>query len=101
MCMLYKDLKEINGFEPREDIREQISEKRFLPDENGKCWYVTEDGEKEKVSGYGNVIQTTFCYKLVRVYGNESVAYLGNKYLDSEYIYECGRGGFDPNSPMN
>ena len=50
ICMLYKDLKEINGFEPREDIRIKISEGRFLPDEEGKHWYITEDGEKEKVN---------------------------------------------------
>ena len=100
MCMKYEDLNNINGFEPREDIRTSISEGRFLPDENGKCWYVHEDGRKEKVSGYGNVIQVTFCYKLVKVYGNESITYLGKKYLDSPYIYECGRGNIDPNAPM-
>jgi hypothetical protein len=100
MCLKYGDLKHINGFEPREDIREKISEGRFLPDENGKFMYIHEDGRKEKVSGYGNVIQTTFCYKLVRVFGNESIIYLGKYYLNSEYIYECGRGNIDPNSPM-
>lgn len=100
MCMKYSDLKFINGFEPSEHIRKSISESRFLPDENGKCWYVHEDGRKEKVSGYGNIIQVTFCYKLVRVYSNESITYLGDRYLDSEYIYECGRGNFDKNSPM-
>ena len=101
MCMFYKDLKNINGFEPREDIRKKISEGRFLPDKDGKHWYIHKDGRKEKVSGYGNVIQITFCYKLVRTYGNESITYLGDKYLDSEYIYECGSGNIDPNSPIS
>ena len=39
-------------------------------------------------------------YKINKVLGAESITYLSNRYLDSDYIYEMGRGKMDPNNPM-
>ena len=33
-----------------------------------------------------------FGYKLTRMYGQQSFAYLGKEYQDSNYIFECEKG---------
>ena len=40
----------------------------------------------------GNVSQSLFGYKVTRVFGQQSFAYLGKEYQNSEYIFECARG---------
>lgn len=40
----------------------------------------------------GNVSQSLFGYKVTRMFGHQSFAYLGKEYQNSEYIFECARG---------
>jgi thymidylate kinase len=42
-----------------------------------------------------------FSYKINRVFGYNVITYLSDRYLDSDYIYEMGRGEIDPNNPMS
>ena len=42
-----------------------------------------------------------FSYKLCRIFGHQKIAYLSTRYLDSDYMYECGRGKVDPNHPLS
>jgi thymidylate kinase len=39
-------------------------------------------------------------YKMNKVFGRESIDYLSDRYLDSDYLYEMGRGELDPHNPM-
>ena len=41
-----------------------------------------------------------FSYKINRIFGPQHIGYLSNRYLDSDFIYEMGRGEIDPNNPM-
>tara|TARA_R110002050_G_scaffold67425_1_gene145937 strand:+ start:36 stop:911 length:876 start_codon:yes stop_codon:yes gene_type:complete len=130
MCMKYKDLKLIDGFEPSVSVREEISVNRMYVieeeccidwDENhysdwngdiddcpkpyhhakeGSGYYKREDGKIEKITGYGNCVLIMFSYKINRMFGSDSITYLSDRYLDSDYIYEMGRGGIDPDNPI-
>ena len=94
--MKYKDVKAIGGFEPRTealippivDIDEWNSE--------GEPHYRGAKG----LGSYGNLFPALVCYKMNKVLGSNSIAYLSNRYLDSDYIYELGRGEIDPNNPI-
>ena len=81
------------GFEPIFHMPEIIERKEK---EDGT--FAT-PGEKG-IGGVGNLILSLFSYKINRVFGRESITYLSNKYLDSNYIYECARGQLDPNNPI-
>ena len=49
------------------------------------------------LGSYGNLFPALVCYKMNKVLGSHSITYLSNRYLDSDYIYEMGRGEIDPN----
>ncbi len=92
ICCLYKDLKQIYGFEPRKD-----------------AWVGPEWNEEYKTYCYrgakglgkfGNMFMFMFSYKINRVFGPNNINYLSNRYLDSDFIYEMGRGEIDKNNPM-
>ena len=53
------------------------------PDINGKF----------HIGGIGNLQQTLLGYKMCKVYGSDKISYLSNTYQDSDYLYECARGG--------
>ena len=93
ICAQYKSIKTIYGFEPIFHIPEIIQ-----PFQNKKGKYITK-GEKG-IGGVGNLILNLFSYKINKVFGAGSITYLSNKYLDSEYIYECARGQIDNNNPI-
>ena len=41
-----------------------------------------------------------FSYKINKVFGPHSISYLSDRYLDSDFIYEMGRGEIIPDHPM-
>ena len=41
-----------------------------------------------------------FSYKINRVFGIQSISYLSDRYLDSDYIYEMARAKIDVNNPI-
>ena len=83
LCMRYIDLKRIGEFEVVWEEPQQ--------DENGNY----------AIGGIGNTQQTLLAYKVIKVFGVESIGYLGDRYLDSPYIYELARGHHDDNNPMS
>ena len=74
MCTKRKYLKDIYDFE--------VIWEEPKPDENGKY----------HIGGIGNTQQSLLGYKITKVFGPNRIAYLSNTYMDSEYLYECGRG---------
>tara|TARA_R110001592_G_scaffold3996_8_gene22610 strand:+ start:4521 stop:5300 length:780 start_codon:yes stop_codon:yes gene_type:complete len=92
ICCKYKDLKHIHGFEPRKEAWIALTW-----DEKLKCHnYRGGVGQ----SRFGNLFMFMFSYKINRVFGSDSISYLSNRYLDSDYIYEMGRGKIDTRNPM-
>lgn len=87
-CIRYRDLMEVGGWEPH----------YFEPllREDGTAYYRKEKG----IGGLGNVCLILFSYKINRVFGPDSIAYLSERYLDSDYIYECARGKMNEDNPM-
>lgn len=92
ICCTYKDLKAIYEFEPRKEawIGPQWSE------EYQKHCYRGAKG----LGKFGNMFMFMFSYKINRFFGPNAITYLSNRYLDSDYMYEMGRGEIDPNNPM-
>lgn len=74
MCTTRKYLRNIYDFE--------VVWQEPIPDAQGKY----------HIGAIGNAQQTLLGYKITRVYGAERISYLSNTYMDSEYLYECGRG---------
>ena len=93
MCMKYKSLKDVDMFEPIFHHPELIEPKIK---ENGQAYVEGFNG----IGGIGNLILNLFSYKLNKVLGINNIDYLSNRYLDSDYIYECARGEVDPNNPL-
>jgi len=91
MCMKYKTVKEIGGFEPRKEA--------YIPpfvDDNGKPYYRgSEHLAGTKTGGlsiFGNLFPNLTVYKINKIFGKESITWIGNSYRDSRYIHECERG---------
>ncbi len=93
ICCFYKDVKHIDFFEPIFHYPELIEP---FYDEETKGWRTK---NQKGLGGIGNVIQNLLNYKINRVFGPNSIDYLGTEFLDSPYIYECARGAIDPNRP--
>ena len=74
ICTVRKYLRQIFDFE--------VIWEEPKPDANGKY----------HIGGMGNTQQTLLGYKITKVFGQSRIAYLSNTYMDSEYLYECGRG---------
>ena len=92
ICCKYSDLKAIYGFEPRKEAW-------VGPKWNEK--YQTYCYRDAKGLGkFGNMFMFMFSYKINRIFGPQHIGYLSNRYLDSDFIYEMGRGEIDPNNPM-
>tara|TARA_B100001094_G_scaffold256799_1_gene256127 strand:- start:8572 stop:9345 length:774 start_codon:yes stop_codon:yes gene_type:complete len=91
MCTIYKYLKEVDGFEPRKEA--WIGPK--WNDEHQTYCYRNSKG----LGKFGNLFLFMFSYKINRHFGRNSISYLSNRYLDSDYMYEMGRGEIDPNNP--
>lgn len=94
ICTKYQYVREMGFFEPCFDYPEYIEPYEFEPGQ------FRTKGEKG-LGGMGNLILALFSYKVNAVHGTESITYLSNKYLDSEYIYECARGAVDAKYPMS
>lgn len=93
ICCFYRDIKQLNFFEPIFHYPELVEP---FYDEEKKSFRT----KKEKgLGGIGNVIQNLLNYKINKVFGSNSITYLSDEYLDSKYMYECARGGIDPNRP--
>ena len=90
ICMKYKDVKAMGGFEPRKEalVSPIVT--------NGVAHYRNEKG----IGSFGNLYPALVCYKMNKVFGKGFVAYMSDRYLDSDFIYEMGRGELDPNNPM-
>ena len=96
ICMKYGDVKLIGGFEPRtEALIPPIVEKDEW-NKDGEPHYRGAKG----LGSYGNLFPALVCYKMNKVLGTNSISYLSDRYLDSDYIYELGRGELDPNNPI-
>jgi len=96
ICMKYKEVKHIGGFEPR---KEAYISPLTTKDE----WCDTDQPHYRGTGGigsYGNLFPALVCYKMHKIIGHEYITYLSDRYLDSDYIYELGRGEIDPNNPM-
>ena len=93
ICCKYGDIKEIGFFEPMFHYPELITP---FYDESLKCFRTKNE---KGLGGIGNTIQNMFNYKINKVFGHESIAYLSDVYLDSKFMYECSRGGIDENRP--
>ena len=91
MAMKYSDVKYLGEFDPPLEL--MVGPKTR---EDGTTYFEGDTGR----GGYGNILMELFSYKICRVFGNESITYLSNRYLDSDFMYECGRGKVDPNHPM-
>jgi hypothetical protein len=92
ICCKYKHLKELHGFEPR---KEAWVGPEWSDEYQTYCYR----GAKG-LGKFGNMFMFMFSYKINRVFGPECISYLSNRYLDSDFIYEMGRGEIDPNNPM-
>ena len=90
ICIKYKDVKAIGGFEPRKEalVSPMVT--------NGVAHYRNEKG----IGSFGNLYPALVCYKMNKVFGSNFLAYMSDRYLDSDFIYEMGRGELDPNNPM-
>jgi len=88
ICMRYRDVKKIGGFEPRQEAYEPpITE----PDEwcpKGGPHYRGTKG----LGSFGNLFPALVCYKMNKILGTERITWLSDTYVDSDYIYECQRG---------
>ncbi len=89
ICMEYKSIKEIGGFEPRKEAyTSPLTEKdEWCPE--GVPHYRGNKG----IASFGNLYPALVCYKMNKVFGHEKITYLSDRYVDSDYIYECQRGG--------
>jgi hypothetical protein len=74
ICTMRKYLRDIFDFE--------VLWQEPLPDASGNY----------HIGSIGNAQQTLLGYKMTRVFGADRITYLSNTYMDSEYLYECGRG---------
>ena len=91
VCMKYSSVKDIGGFEPREEAYE-------YPRKNDEGTYVYR-GNKG-MSSWGNEFPALNNYKFNVVFGHDKIGYLSNTYLDSEFIYECARGNVVSDHPI-
>ena len=92
ICCKYKDLKAIYGFEPR---KEAWVGPEWSDEYQTYCYR----GAKG-LGKFGNMFMFMFSYKINRVFGPQCISYLSNRYLDSDFIYEMGRGKIDTRNPM-
>ncbi len=92
ICCRYRDLKAIGAFEPRKEAW-------VGPEWSDEFQTYCYRGAKG-LGKFGNMFMFMFSYKINRVFGPQVISYLSNRYLDSDYIYEMGRGEIDPNNPM-
>jgi len=96
ICMRYGDVEAMGGFEPR---KEALIPPTIEKDE----WCDTGEPHYRGTKGlvpFGNIFPALVCYKMNKIFGHESIKYLSDRYLDSDYIYELGRGEIDPNNPI-
>jgi len=91
LCMTYGSVKEMGGFEPREEAYDHPVE-----NEEGIPVYRGNKG----MSSWGNEFPQLNNYKFNVVFGHDKIAYLSDRYLDSEYIYECARGNVVSDHPI-
>tara|TARA_Y100001970_G_C13940986_1_gene703149 strand:- start:59 stop:856 length:798 start_codon:yes stop_codon:yes gene_type:complete len=91
ICMKYSSVKEIGGFEPREEAYCPP-----IPNEEGVPVYRGNKG----MSSWGNEFPALNNYKFNVAFGHEKITYLSNTYLDSPYIYECARGNVVSDHPI-
>lgn len=94
ICTMGKYINDVDGFESML----HLADNKLTPVKR-------EDGKYEipglgGIGGVGNTQLTLFAYKINRVYGHDKIDYLSPRYLDSDYIYECARGGIDNNNPL-
>ena len=70
ICMTYFNYKRINGFE-----------------------YINDpyDGKMENIQ-WGNIMVNLNGYKFNKIFGNDRMGYLSDRYADSDFIYELERG---------
>ena len=96
ICIKHEDVKAIGGFEPRKEA--------LIPPITGVDEWCESGGPHYRgtkgLGSFGNLFPALVCYKMNKVLGPNTITYLSDRYLDSDYIYELGRGEIDPNNPM-
>ena len=97
ICMKYKDVKAMNGFEPRIEAYTPPLVKKDEWCENDEPHYRGTKG----LGSFGNLFPALVSYKMNKVFGQEKITYLSNNYVDSDYIYECQRGDVSDMHPMS
>lgn len=78
ICTTRRNLREVEDFE--------VVWEEPQMDENGKY----------NIGGIGNLQQSLLSYKINIRFGPDAIKTLGDRYLDSPYIYEMARGEIDP-----
>ena len=91
VCMKYDSVKEIGGFEPREEAYVSPS-----VTEGGKPYYRgcenLADTKTGGLSVFGNLFPNLTVYKVNKIFGKDSITWLSDSYRDSKYLHECERG---------
>lgn len=97
ICMKYSDVKLMGGFEPRKEA--------YIPPIVGVDEWSPEGGPHYRgskgLSSFGNIFPALVCYKMNKVFKHSEFSFLSQTYVDSEYLYECQRGGVTEVHPMS
>jgi hypothetical protein len=96
ICMKYKSVVEMGGFEPckKAYVSPLVDKDKWCP--TGGPHYRGHKG----LSSFGNVFPALNCYKMNVVHGTHTITWLSNNYLDSKYLYEMGRGKIAKDHPI-
>jgi len=96
ICMTYGSVKEMGGFEPKQEA--------YVPPLTKKDeWCPTNEPHYRGTKGlgsFGNLFPALVCYKMNVVFGIDKITYLSDTYVDSKYVYECQRGEVSEMHPM-
>ena len=97
ICMRYEDVKSIGGFEPRlQAYTSPLTDKDEWCEVDGQPHYRGTGG----IGSFGNLFPALVCYKMHKIIGPSHITYLSDRYLDSDFIYECGRGEISKEHPI-
>ena len=96
ICMTVGSVKEMGGFEPRQEA--------YVPPlTKADEWCPNDEPHYRGTKGlgsFGNLFPALVCYKMNVVFGTDKITYLSGTYVDSKYIYECQRGEISEMHPM-
>jgi hypothetical protein len=96
IAMMSQDVNLMGGFEPRIEA--------YVPPLVTKDEWCDKDEPHYRgtkgLGSFGNLFPALTCYKMNKVIGANTITYLSNSYVDSEYLYECQRGHITETHPI-